>query len=390
MHTTTNDLLTNDVVIVGASLVGASAAIALHQLGLKVTIIDAKSAEINLAPLDSRVYALSNSNIAWLTSLNVWQRYDKSRTNPIEKMQIWSDGGRELVLDAFDANTLSLGVIVENNHLLTAMYQELDALGIERLIGKVTVVDYSAEAAVLQGDFDVELSQITAKLVLAADGAQSWIRQNAGIDVTTHDYQHQGVVANFSVTKPHCNIARQWFKGESILAFLPMPNDVVSIVWATDNQHATQLLALNALELADEVSSACAYTSGDLQLVTPAKAFPIHAQQADSLVAQRLVLIGDAAHTIHPLAGQGVNLGFRDVQALVGSWRAAPKHIDTGRTLQHYARSRQLDMLLMRSLTHGLQKLFASDSAMAKKVRNQGMDWLQQQNQLKKMLMRQM
>ena len=148
MQTATNNLVTNDVVIVGASLVGASAAIALHQLGLKVTIIDAKPVEIDLAPLDSRVYALSNRNIAWLTSLNVWQRYDKTRSNLIEKMQIWSDAGSELVLDAFDANALSLGVIVENNQLLSAMYKELDVLGIERLMGNVNAVDYSAEAAV--------------------------------------------------------------------------------------------------------------------------------------------------------------------------------------------------------------------------------------------------
>ena len=149
-------------------------------------------------------------------------------------------------------------------------------------------------------------------------------------------------------------------------------------------------LALNALELADEVTGACDNVFGDLQLVTPAKAFPIQAKKVDSLVSERLVLIGDAAHTIHPLAGQGANLGFRDVQGLVDAFRVAPKKIDTARTLQHYARSRQPDMLLMRSLTHGLQMLFSSDLAIANKVRNQGFNWLQQQDKLKKILMHQM
>ena len=377
---------TNDVVTVGASLVGASAAIALHQLGLNVTLIDAKSNTIDLKPLDSRVYALSNKNIAWLGQLNIWQHVDKMRMNAIEKMQIWSDAGNTLVLDAFQANALSLGVIIENNQLLSAMYQELDVLGIKRLTGQVSAIEYTRDNVVLQGDFGV----LDASLIIAADGVNSWTRANAGIDVTTHDYEHQGVVANFSVAKPHDNVARQWFKGKSILALLPMANNIVSMVWSTNHQHAAYLLSLTAAELAHEVASASECLLGEMQVMTPAQSYPLQAQQANRLVAERLVLIGDAAHTIHPLAGQGVNLGFRDVQALVNALKTAPKQLGGVRTLQHYARSRQPDMLLMRSLTHGLQKLFASDSAMLKKARNQGFHWLAQQDQLKKLLMRQM
>lgn len=380
-----------DVVIIGASFVGASCAIALHQLGLKVVVIDAKSISIDTEPLDSRVYAISVNNVAWLKALNVWQRSDETRNNNIEKMHLWSDAGRELVLDAFEVNALSLGTIVENNQLLSAMHAQLDTLGVELVTGLVINIDYAPDAAVLQGDF----GEIQTQLVVAADGANSWTRTNAGISITMHDYEHQGVVANFRATKSHQHVARQWFKGSSVLAFLPMAHDVFSMVWSTDNQHAAYLLGLDATELANEVANACDHLLGELQLVTPATAYPLQAQQAERLVADRLVLIGDAAHTLHPLAGQGVNLGFRDVIALVSILNAATmkksfKQIDVPRTLRHYARSRQPDMLLMRFLTHGLQKLFASDAQLVKSVRNQGMAWLQHQTKLKNRMMHQM
>ena len=380
--------IASDVVIIGASLVGASCAIALHQLGLKVTIIDAKPMDVGTSPaselpLDNRIYALSSANIAWLSRLNVWKNYDQSRAQPIEKMQIWSDAGNEIQLDAFKANALNLGTIIESNQLLSALYQTLDTLDIQRLTAKVESIDYTADAAIVQGDFP----SLQTQLVIAADGAESWVRKNAKIHVTQHDYAQQGVVANFKTTLPHNNIARQWFKGGSVLALLPLPNQAVSMVWSTDNQHADHLMSLTATELASEITRASENTLGDLQLLTAPKTYPLQTQQADSLVADRLILIGDAAHTIHPLAGQGVNLGFRDVIALVNIFKAAPKHIDTPRTLQHFARARQPDILAMRSLTHGLHKLFASDSTLTKKSRNIGFTWLQKQEPLKNKLM---
>lgn len=380
-----------DVVIVGASLVGASAAIALHQLGLKVVIIDTNKINIDLVPLDSRVYAISVNNVAWLKTINIWQRHDETRSNIIDKMHLWSDAGNELVLDSFQANAMTLGTIVENNQLLSAMYIQLDSLGIERVTGTITSLEYTSNSTILQGDFGMKQT----RLLVAADGANSWVRTNAGISVKLYDYEHQGVVANFKVTKPHQNVARQWFKGKSILALLPMSHDMVSMVWSTDNQHATYLLGLDAISWSNELAEACDQALGEMQIMTAAKAFPLQAQHAEFLVSDRLVLIGDAAHTIHPLAGQGVNLGFRDVIALVNMLKVATlnksfQQIDVSRSLRHYARSRQPDMQMMRFLTHSLQKLFASEFVFTKIVRNQGMSWLQQQDKFKNILMHQM
>jgi ubiquinone biosynthesis UbiH/UbiF/VisC/COQ6 family hydroxylase len=384
-----------DVIIVGGGLVGAACAIALARQGQQVALLDSKplsspAKEGSVEDWDNRIYAISPGNAAWLATLGVWDMLDSNRVCPIENMEVWGDASTEpLQLKAYEANVAQLGFVLENRPLQRALWTGMKKAGVEVFAdAHCMAMDTSEQNARLElstKDF------LTAKLVVAADGSNSWIRSQAHIPTQTYDYEQVAVVANFETELSHHNCARQWFSKEGILAWLPLPGKRISMVWSTSNEKADKLLGLEADALAAEVSKAGMQALGNLNLITPAAAFPLRLQTAKNMIAPRLAIVGDAAHQIHPLAGQGVNLGFRDVISLALTLKEKHHYQDMGdlTLLRRYERARRTDMLAIKFVTHGLQKLFENEQSTVRKMRNWGLRFTNNQPALKKLLIKQ-
>lgn len=382
----------SQIVVIGGGLVGAACAIALTQQGFQVTLLDSKGAPKALSHAgnewDSRIYAISPGNTAWLSRLGIWERIDQNRVCAIEAMDIWGDGGaRPLQFKAYEANAMALGYIVENNQLHEALWDAMRNTGVNMVTG---VECKHLQLANEQAQLDLADGRtISAQLVIAAEGGNSSLREQAGLAISTYDYQQIGIVANFETELPHKHTARQWFRNDGVLAWLPLPGNRISIVWSTAKSN--DMMRLDDVALTEKVAEAGAYSLGAMRLLTPAAAFPLSKQAPSQLIKPCLALIGDAAHKVHPLAGQGVNLGFRDVIALVEilSQRNPYQDIGDGMLLRRYERARKSDMLAVQSLTHGLHMLFDNERPLVKKIRNWGLSLANGQSVLKKNLIKQ-
>lgn len=379
-----------EVLVVGAGLVGTAAAIALADQGLQVTLVDSKPVEapVDMHGWDQRIYAISPGNRQWLERLGIWAGLECDRVCDVNRMQVWGDDARSLLeFDAYDASVPALSHILESRQLQQAMCSRMQQLDINVMAPvQVQALRFSAGQASLEL---ADGTRLDAQLIVAADGAHSWVRQQAGLAVTGEAYAQKGVVANFECELPHRNIARQWFREDGVLAWLPMPGKRISIVWST-TRHA-ELLALNEASLCQTVADAGAGQLGRLTLLTQPAAFPLNMQTAEHIVRPNLVLIGDAAHQVHPLAGQGVNLGFRDVIALASMLAARHVHEAIGdpMLLRRYERSRKADMLAMRHTTHGLHELFGQQAPVVRTLRNWGLGFTNRQHWLKQQLIKQ-
>ena len=359
------------VVVVGAGLVGAAAALALGRQGLRVALVERQPPSVPDATWDTRIYAISPASQRFLERLGAWQRMDASRVQPVFRMDVAGDAAGAIRLDAYGAGVSHLAAIVESGRLQHALWQAIEA------DGNVTL---HCPAAITTLERDGPFTRLTladgsvleTELVVGADGAASRIREWAGLASTLTPYGQSGVVANFECERPHRGTAFQWFFDSDILAWLPLSGNCISMVWSTRTAHADELVALYAEALAAKVQAAGHDRLGALRLLTPAAAFPLRLIRVDSVVAPGVALIGDAAHGVHPLAGQGVNLGFGDAEALVD---VLVQHRRTRsgdvRVLQAYARQRAEPVQRMQALTHGLHHLFADSRAAW--LRNAGM-----------------
>lgn len=389
-----------EVLVLGAGLVGLASAVALAQQGLRVAVLERQSLVARPdEEWDSRIYAISPGNVDWLAGLGVWPLLAQERLCDVDSMQIYGDQGAGLRMDAYQANLARLSVIVEGKRLQFALQERLQALEVPVFEqSALSHAEWQAPRYTLHAAQDVSYS---AALLVAADGAASWLRQQADIAVQRHDYAQMGVVANFACEHDHGGRAFQWFfndheYGQSILAWLPLPQQQMSMVWSSSNPHAQALLGMDAETLAQKVSAAGQHRLGHLKLVTPAQAFPLSMQTPERLVKPGLALVGDAAHLVHPLAGQGVNLGLRDVKLLAETLAGKNQKSQAGRghvgdisLLRGYERARKADMMHMRVLTHGLATLYARPSSWLGLLRNEGLGWLDQRPALKKTLIQQ-
>ncbi len=385
-----------DVVVIGAGLVGLASAIALtlqHKNVVLVSNYKPSSQSPVFTTWDERIYALTPAVENWLTTLDIWGNVDKTRVSTIDAMHVWG-ADSQLLLKAADANLTKLGLIVENQNLMAALWQKMAALG-------VTVITDAECMNIEYTQTDVQLHlentatknaiKITAKLIVAADGIHSWVRQKLNIGVAHKNYQQTAIVANFLAEKPHGEIARQWFNQHDTLALLPLPDQHVSMVWSLPTQQADQLLLLSAGALSASVQSQSKDVLGHLKLVGQIKSFVLHQQTASRFIAERVVFVGDAAHQVHPMAGQGVNLGFRDVMKLAALSDKLHAMKDIGDTgfLRQYERARKADVVAMNYLTTGLDYLFASEQTLFKKLTQLGLQQINRQSSIKKVLIQQ-
>jgi 2-octaprenylphenol hydroxylase len=382
-----------DVLVIGGSLVGASFVLAMRETGLKLALMEAKLPQSTprFGSWDSRVYAISPGSAEFLRSCGIWAALDQERVTRIEEMRIFGDDtATELDFSAYDAGLGELAFTVENGELHRKAWEALrDAADVEVYApAACTSLEISADSVEVTLD---DGRCVRARLAVGADGADSWLRKQAAIGVRAQPYRQCAVVANFACSKPHQNAAYQWFRADGVLALLPLPGDRVSMVWSTDEDHAQQLLQLDAAALAARVAEPAGPLLGTLQVITPAAAFPLSLQTADHLVQPRIALIGDAAHTVHPLAGQGVNMGFRDARELAGVLKNRGPFDDCGDQylLRRYERARRQDILALQLTTHGLQRLFAQNSKWVADARNLGLRIVNQQSFLKNLLVQQ-
>ena len=379
-----------DIVIVGAGLVGASFAMALRGAGLKLALVEARAPATAGGDWDSRVYAISPGSAAFLDGMGVWKRLDQARINPVHEMQVYGDAaGAQLQFSAYESGVPELAWTVENRRLQSVLWQGLAQQHDLELVcpDDCAALQLRADAA------ELTLASgrtLRAKLVVAADGKHSWVRQAAGIAAREKPYGQMGVVANFTCAGEHHNTAYQWFRDDGVLAYLPLPGQRMSMVWSTPDKHAAELLALEPQALCARVAEAGKDALGKLELLSPAAQFPLARQHAARLAAPRITLIGDAGHVLHPLAGQGVNLGFGDAAALARVLLQRESFRDPGelRVLRRYERARAEDILALAWVTDGLQKLFAAPGGAAAKLRNTGLNLTNALPVLKNLLIR--
>ncbi len=373
-------------VVVGAGLVGAAAALALGRRGLRVALIERQPPVPPDDTWDTRIYAISPASQRFLEAIGAWQRLDAARCQTVTRMDVAGDASGAVRLDAYAAGVSHLATILESGRLQHALWQAIET------DGSVALHCPAAIASLERGERFTRIAlddgtALETELLIGADGANSRIRDWAGLASTVTPYGQSGVVANFACERPHRGTAFQWFADGDILAWLPLPGNRMSMVWSTETSHADELVALDAVALADKVRAAGHGRLGALELLTPAAAFPLRLIRVESAVAPGVALIGDAAHGVHPLAGQGVNLGFGDAEALV---EVLAQHRRTllgdVRILQQYARQRAEPVQRMQALTHGLHHLFASPRAAW--LRNAGMRLVDQVPPLKAALVR--
>ena len=382
----------HDIVIVGGGLVGLSLARAVAETGLTLALVEPQAPSASPAAWsatggwDNRVYAVSPGSADFLERCGAWQHLPRDRIARVETMRVFGDADASLEFTAYDAGIRELAWIVEARALQHGLRTALRGQDMQEYCpANWTELGIEPGSAALRLEDGTALS---AKLVVGADGAESRVRAAAGIAVATREYGQLGVVANFSCERPHRGTAFQWFMRDGVLALLPLPGNRVSMVWSTEQERGRELLAAPAAQIASEVEAASRGVLGGLELLAPGAAFPLRRQRVTRLTAPRVALAGDAAHNVHPLAGQGVNLGFRDARALAEVLASrGPRH-DCGdhALLRRYERARAEDVAAMQFMTDGLQKLFMNDAVWLTRARNLGLDLVDRQPLIKNFL----
>lgn len=376
-----------DVAVVGRGGVGLATALAFSRAGLSTTLVGAPLAAEAADPWDLRVFALSPATRALLESIGVWHALDAARIAPVYDMRVFPAFGSDLDplhFSAYQARVDALAWIVEQRNLLRALEQAVRFAGMPVVDERFDAIDAdSAPAQPPTGRSPTQAGalpppslalrleggrRLDVRLLVGADGAGSRVREAAGLGWTVSDYPQRALVAHFDTERPHRDIAWQWFGSDGILALLPLPTGDgpgapagrVSMVWSAPHELADALQAMSPEALAARVREAAGSALGAMTAISRVEAFPLRLGRISSMIAPRVALVGDAAHLVHPLAGQGMNLGFGDVAALAQVLRGRDAGRDPGDrlVLRRYARARAEPVAAMRTATDGLQRLF--------------------------------
>ena len=356
-----------DAVIAGGGVVGAATALMLAREGLQVALVEPKRPDAwRHDARDLRVYAFAPDNAQLLDELGVWPQIAAARAQPYRGMRVWDAAGGDAL--SFDADALGqrqLGWIVENALLVDALWQALPAAGVRvHCPARIESLEQTESGVRLQLDVGLALD---AKLAIAADGANSALREMAGIGTRKHDYAQKGLVAFVASEQPHRQTCWQRFLPTGPVAFLPFADDgdaelqgrIGSIVWTLPNDEAERLRSADADDFERELEAAFGGELGAMRLLSPRAAFPLQRQLADTYLKDRVLLLGDAAHAVHPLAGQGVNLGLRDVAALRELVRAGG--LASSSRLARWARTRKSENTVNAHAFETINRVYSND-----------------------------
>jgi len=385
-----------DIVVVGGGAVGAAfAALAVRQAGVpaaRVIVIERERppAWERGGDYDLRVVALSRASARILAAAGAWETIVAGRVSPYERMRIWHESRSPhseaaLVFDAAELGEPNLGHIVESRLIQSALLASLEASGVEILAGSVASLGLSPQAASVEAGG----RRISARLVVGADGARSRLRELAGLGAHSRDFRQHAIVANVEVARPHERTAWQRFLGHGTLAFLPLANGQCSIVWSVGHERAEALRTLSVPEFERELAAALDGALGEVRLASGRVSIPLAATGADRYVLERCALIGDAAHTVHPLAGQGVNLGFLDAASLADVLLEAQREgEDYGalRMLRRYERRRRPHNELMSAAMGGFNDLLAIGQGPAARIAQRGLGLVNRMGPVKRLL----
>ena len=388
-----------DVVIVGGGPVGACAGALLARgaagaAGLAVALLEPRppGAVPANARIDPRVVALSRASERLLRRAGAWTQIPPERLCAYERMRIWHESiaptsGDVLVFDAADVAEPNLGYIAENRALQTALLAAFAEAG-----GHIEPAPFSS-LSIGADEIAVSTPQgvLTARLVIGADGAQSVLRAAAGLSVEVRAYGQTAIVANVATERPHQSTAWQRFMRDGTLAFLPLADGTSSIVWSADDARAVSLVSLSDAAFAAELERASDGALGSTRLLSERLSFPLMRLAAQRYVAQRVALIGDAAHVVHPLAGQGVNLGLLDAAALaqqIESAVAAREDPGALRTLRAYERWRKSEVAAMAVSIDTFDRLLAHGAGPVARLAQRGLSWVNASQELRRFFIR--
>lgn len=373
----------HDIVIIGGGMVGATLACALADSDMRVAVVDNnRPATIDDREYDLRVSAITLGSKAIFESVGAWDAMCARRVSCIDAMTVWDEGGNgRIYFDSAEMAQPCLGYIVENRVILQAALERMRTLGNVDVYSPVTIREMTVDQDRVQVMLDDD-TMLTADLVVGADGAMSMVRHWAGIDSRSWSFEQKAIVATVRTGAPHAAVARQRFLATGPLAFLPLDDpNTCSIVWSADLARADELLAMTNPDFIEALQTAIAIGPGadlgEVLEVSERAVFPLTAIHAKDYVAERTVLVGDAAHRIHPLAGQGLNLGLADIAVLAEvliDARHEKKDIGSRRVLRRYERWRRGSNQLMLAAMDGFKRLFGSDDPVARALRNFGLD----------------
>ncbi len=382
-----------DVVIVGAGAIGTALACVLRNSGLQIALVDAREPQAFTAAVevDLRVFALSPASRNLLESLGAWQTIQSQRVAAYTEMHVWDATGSGCIhFDCADVGEAALGYIVENGLMQHALRMQLqtahNVTAIHPATPESVEIDPQQATLTLQDG-----RRLHARLLVAADGAQSATRKLVGIETHSASYGQTAIVAHVATHKPHCRTAWQRFLPTGPIALLPLQDGRSSVVWSLDNACAAEVQRLDEAGFCAAVTTASDAILGQVTASTPRAGFPLQRMHTREYVHARFALIGDAAHALHPLAGQGVNMGFKDMAALGALiLDAQQRHRDFGdlSVLRRYQRTRKGDNLVMITALDGFKRLFSNDNAPLSWLRNTGLRAVDRFTPLKSAFMR--
>ncbi|MDE3739195.1 MULTISPECIES: 2-octaprenyl-3-methyl-6-methoxy-1,4-benzoquinol hydroxylase [Pseudomonas] len=387
-----------DLIIVGAGMVGSALALALKDSGLDILLID--GSPLSVKPFDAssafepRVSALSAASQRILLRLGAWPGVMARRSSPYSEMHVWDGSGTgQIHFSAASVHAEVLGHIVENRVVQDALMEPLHDSGIGLMPGaRLERLRRSGDDWLLTL---VDGRELRAPLVVAADGANSAVRRLAGCATREWDYLHHAIVTSVRCAEPHQRTAWQRFTDDGPLAFLPLEREGehwCSIVWSVTPAEAERLMALDDAGFCRELGRAFEWRLGEVLGADPRLCIPLRQRHAKRYVEEGLVLIGDAAHTIHPLAGQGVNLGFLDAAVLAEVLLHANgrgERLADERVLGRYERRRMPHNLAMMAAMEGFERLFQADPLPLRWLRNSGLKWVDGMPEAKALFVRQ-